>query len=549
MRSVWKKGCVCAAACLLSVATLWAQSEEEGAIDYNVVPAPQAVVPLQGAPFDLRSGMVIVYPKGNEKMRRNAEFLAEYLKQQSGIELVPSKAKTEKGAVTLSLGLKSASPDAYVISVNKAGIEIQGASESGVFYGIQTLRKAVPVAATGTLNFPPVLVVDQPRFRYRGGMLDTSRHFFPVDFIKKYIDLLALHNVNNFHWHLTDDQGWRFEVKAYPQLAAKASGRSETVIGRNTGKFDGQPYGEGCYYTQEQCKEIVAYAAERYINIIPEIDMPGHMLAALSVFPELGCTGGPYKVGRQWGVFDDVLCAGNPQTIEFIRTVLGELIKVFPSHYVHVGGDECPKVRWKACAKCQAKAQELGFTAGDHSIEEQLQSYIIRQAESFLNSKGRDIIGWDETLEGGLAPNATVMSWRGFSGGVEAARQHHNVIMTPTSHCYFDYYQAWNTEEEPLAIGGYLPVGKVYELEPMPSSLTDTEKDYIIGAQCNLWTEYILTPSHAEYMLLPRLGAMCEVQWTQPARKDYEDFRRRMPRMMKLYDKLGYNHAKQMYDK
>lgn len=547
MKSLWKRWGGCVAGCLLTV-TLYAQSEV-GAICYNVIPAPQAVVPVEGATFDVRSGMAVVYPKGNEKMRRNAQFLIDYLKQQSGVELIPVKGKADKVAVTLKLGLDSPNPDAYVVSVTREGIHIQGASESGVFYGIQMLRKAVPVAATGTLYFPQALIADQPRFSYRGTMLDTSRHFFPVDFIKKYIDMLALHNVNTFHWHITDDQGWRFEVKAYPELPVKGARRTETVIGRNTGKFDGKPYGEGCYYTQEQCKEIVAYASERYINIIPEIDMPGHMLAALSVLPELGCTGGPYEVGKQWGVYDDVLCAGNPKTIEFIRTVLGEVIKVFPSHYVHVGGDECPKVRWKACPKCQAKAQELGFTPGKHSVEEQLQSYVIRQAENFLNANGRDMIGWDETLEGGLAPNATVMSWRGFSGGVEAARQHHNVIMVPTSHCYFDYYQAWNTDNEPLAIGGYVPVGKVYELEPMPTSLTDAEKEYIIGTQCNLWTEYVLTPSHAEYMLLPRLAAMSEVQWTQPSRKDYEDFRRRMPRMMKLYDRLGYNYCKQIYDK
>lgn len=547
MSYIFKRWSMTAAACLVAVA-LSAQSDE-GTVCYNVIPAPQAVAPVQGATFDVRAGMAVVYPKGNEKMRRNAEFLTAYLKEQSGIELVPVKGKSAQAAVTLSLGLDNPNPDAYMISVNGDGIVIQGASESGVFYGIQTLRKAVPVAATGTIYFPRVLIADQPRFAYRGGMLDTSRHFFSVDFVKKYIDLLALHHINNFHWHLTDDQGWRFEVKAYPELTAKGAKRTETVIGRNTRKFDGTPYGEGCYFTQEQCKEIVAYAAERYINVVPEIDMPGHMLAALSVFPHLGCTGGPYEVGRQWGVFDDVLCAGNPATLEFIRTVLGELIKVFPSHYIHVGGDECPKVRWKACAKCQAKAQELGFVAGEHSVEDQLQSYVIREAEKFLNANGRDMIGWDETLEGGLAPNATVMSWRGFSGGVEAARQHHSVIMTPTSHCYFDYYQAWNTENEPLAIGGYLPVGKVYELEPVPSSLTDKEKEYIIGAQCNLWTEYITSPSQAEYMLLPRMAAISEVQWTQPDRKNYEDFRARMPRLMKLYERLGYNYSRHIFDK
>lgn len=529
--------------CALCLPTM--QTFGENADFQHVIPRPLSIVALAGGSFNITSGMAVTYPKGNEKMAQNAGFLCEYLKTQTGVELVPVKGKAEKTAVRLSLGLANPNKDAYLITVTEEGIHIQGATESGVFYGIQTLRKAIPAENSPILQIPFTVVTDQPRFSYRGSMLDTSRHFFPVDFIKKYIDILALHNINTFHWHITDDQGWRFEVKRYPELAIQGSKREQTVIGRNTGKFDGTPYEPG-YYTQKECREIVAYAAERYINIIPEIDMPGHMLAALSVYPELGCTGGPYKVGQQWGVFDDVLCAGNPQTVEFIRNVLGELIKVFPSPYIHVGGDECPKTRWKACPKCQAKAKELGFTAGKHSVEEQLQSYIIHEAEAFLNKHGRNIIGWDETLEGGLAPNATVMSWRGFEGGVEAARQHHKVIMTPTSHCYFDYYQSQDTQHEPLAIGGFVPVSKVYALEPMPSVLTDEEQQYIIGAQANLWAEYILTPEHVEYMLLPRLGAMSEVQWTQPAAKNYENFLGRIPYLMKLYDRYGYNYARHL---
>lgn len=545
MINISKKLGGCLAGMMLALC-VYGQSAQQG-VDYRVVPLPQSVLPIQGGSFQIASGMTVSYPKGNKKMQRNAAFLVDYLKQISGIELSPMNGKNNRVAITLSLGLQNPNKDAYQIVVTDKGIYIQGASESGVFYGIQTLRKSIPVATVSTINFPQVVVSDQPRFSYRGSMLDTSRHFFPVDFIKKYIDLLTLHNINNFHWHITDDQGWRFEVKRYPELAAKGSKRTETVIGHNTGKFDGIPY-EG-FYTQEDCKEIVRYAAERYINIIPEIDMPGHMLAALSVFPELGCTGGPYEVEKTWGVFDDVLCAGNPKTIEFIHNVLAELIKIFPSHYIHVGGDECPKTRWKSCPKCQAKAKELGFSEkGGHTVEEQLQSYIIREAEKYLNQHGRDMIGWDETLEGGLAPNATVMSWRGFEGGVQAARQNHDVIMSPTSHCYFDYYQSTEKQTEPMAIGGYLPVHTVYNFEPVPSILTDAQKQHIIGAQCNLWTEYILDGKQVEYMLLPRMSAMSEVQWTQANRKNYDDFLVRVPHMTAIYDKLGYNYGKHLFD-
>lgn len=533
-----------AAACILWLPASATTGEET---DFQqVIPRPLSVTSLPGGTFTLRSGMTVSYPKGNKAMARNATFLTEYVQTQTGVKLMPIKGRTEKSGIRLTLGLDNPNREAYIITVNERGIGIQGASEAGVFYGIQALRKALPATATEKISVPYAVVTDQPRFAYRGSMLDCSRHFFPVDFIKKYIDLLAMHNINTFHWHITDDQGWRFEVKKYPQLAKDGSRREQTVIGHNTGRFDGKPYEPG-FYTQKECRDIVAYADERHVTVIPEIDMPGHMLAALSVRPDLGCTGGPYKVGQQWGVYDDVLCAGNPQTVEFIRDVLGELIGVFPSTYIHVGGDECPKTRWKSCPRCQARAQELGFTsAGRHSVEEQLQSYLIHEAEAFLNKHGRNMIGWDETLEGGLAPNATVMSWRGFEGGMEAARQHHKVIMTPTSHCYFDYYQTQNLQNEPLSIGGFVPLSKVYTLEPVPDILSEEEKGYIIGAQANLWTEYVLTPEHVEYMLLPRLSAMCEVQWTHPTAKDYKNFRNRLSRMKELYSRYGYNCAPHM---
>ena len=405
----------------------------------------------------------------------------------------------------------------------------------------------MPIALGADVALPAVEIKDAPRFGYRGAHFDVSRHFFTIDEVKTYIDMLALHNMNRLHWHITDDQGWRLEIKKYPKLTEIGSQRSGTVIGRNSGEYDNTPYGG--FYTQEQAKEIVDYAAERYITVVPEIDLPGHMLAALAAYPELGCTGGPYEVWRQWGVADDVLCAGNDQVLKFLEDVYGELIEIFPSEYIHVGGDECPKVRWEKCPKCQARIKALGLKSDkNHSKEVRLQSFVINHIEKFLNDHGRQIIGWDEILEGGLAPNATVMSWRGESGGIEAAKQKHDVIMTPNTYLYFDYYQAKDTENEPFGIGGYLPMERVYSYEPMPASLTPEEQQYIKGVQANLWTEYIATFSHAQYMVLPRWAALCEVQWSTPDKKNYEDFLSRLPRLIKWYDAEGYNYAKHVFD-
>ena len=357
----------------------------------------------------------------------------------------------------------------------------------------------------------------------------------------------ALHNMNRLHWHITDDQGWRLEIKKYPKLTEIGSNRTETVIGRNSGEYDGKPYGG--FYTQKQAKEIVEYAAERYITVVPEIDLPGHMQAALAAYPELGCTGGPYEVWRQWGVSEDVLCAGNDQVLKFLEDVYGELIEIFPSEYIHVGGDECPKVRWEKCPKCQARIKTEGLKADkNHTAEDRLQSYCMTRIEEFLNSKGRQIIGWDEILEGDVAPNATVMSWRGMEGGIKAAQLGHDVIMTPTSFCYFDYYQTADTKDEPLGIGGYVPIEKVYSLEPVPAVLTEEQSKHILGAQANLWTEYIHSSEHVEYMVLPRMAALAEVQWTQPEKKDFKDFTKRLARLMKFYQRDGFNYAKHVFD-
>lgn len=515
--------------------------------NYEVVPMPLEINTTQQASFLLKSGVTIYYPAGNEKMQRNAEFLASYVKAQTGIELQVQAGEGGKGGIVLQLGLANDNPEAYQLKVDASQVVISSPSEAGVFYGIQTLRKAVDVAEGSNVELPAVEINDQPRFGYRGMMLDVGRHFFSMDEIKTYIDMMALHNINRFHWHLSEDQGWRIEIKKYPKLTEIGSMRKETVIGHNSGKYDGKPYGG--FYTQEQAKEIVAYAAERYITVIPEIDLPGHMQAALAAYPELGCTGGPYEVWTQWGVSDNVLCAGNDQTIQFIKDVLAEIVEIFPSEYIHVGGDECPKVKWSTCPKCQARIKALGLKSDNkHTKEERLQSYVIHEAEEFLNSKGRKMIGWDETLEGGLAPNATVMSWRGEAGGIEAAKQHHDVVMTPNTYLYFDYYQSKDTETEPMAIGGYLPIERVYSYEPMPKSLSPEEQKYIVGVQANLWTEYIPDFKQVQYMVLPRMAALSESQWCAPEKKNYEAFLQRVSRLVNIYAKNGWNYATHIFD-
>ena len=514
--------------------------------DYGIIPLPQEVSMVNGSSFVLTPSTSIIYPEGNDLLKQAGEFLASYIKEATGYA---PKVGTDKSSkpIHLSVDKSISNPEGYRLTVTPEGIEIAGASEAGVFYGVQTLRKSIPAVAEGmNIELPAVTINDYPRFAYRGMHLDVSRHFFPADSIKKYIDILALHNMNTLHWHLTDDQGWRIEIKKYPELTTIGSQRKETVIGRNSGEYDGKPYGG--FYTQDEIRDVIAYAKERFVTIIPEIDLPGHQQAALAAYPDLGCTGGPYEVWTQWGISDDVICAGNDKAMQFLEDVLSEVIDLFPSEYIHIGGDECPKVRWKTCPKCQARIKAEGIKGDQkHSAEEYLQSYVISRMEKFVESKGRHIIGWDEILEGGLAPNATVMSWRGVDGGIEAAKQHHNVIMTPNTYLYFDYYQSTDTENEPLAIGGYLPLERVYSLEPT-AGIPDEYKKYVIGVQANLWTEYIPTFSQVEYMVMPRMAALAEVQWTDPSKKEYQSFLPHLVRMTKLYDRLGYNYAKNIFD-
>ena len=539
---------------------------------YEVVPEPQSIEMGEGF-YLLDKGCKIVWQdasgdaSADECMARNASFLQQYLSDATGIkpEIVPaSSAGDTRNAILLGTvpaetsGLAEGDSmrvsESYELDINEGGIRITGHSPAGVFYGIQTLRKIISAprndgGASGmSVRIACGTVKDMPRFQYRGMHFDVARHMFPMDFLKRYIDLLALHNINVFHWHISDDQGWRIEIKSRPELTEKGAYRSGTVIRKEWGTSDGIPYGG--YYTQEEARELVRYAAERYITVIPEIDMPGHMLAALAAYPELGCTGGPYEVWTRWGVADDVLCVGKEETFDFLEDVFTEIMDIFPSKYIHIGGDECPKVRWESCPVCQAKIAQLGLKDdAEHTAEEKLQSYAVERMEKFINSKGRSIIGWDEILQGGLAPNATVMSWTGTEGGRIAALSGHDVIMVPASYFYLNFHQSDDVENEPFGIGGYVPIEKTYSFDPIPDDLKGKdEARHIIGVQANLWTEYIKTEEHAEYMLLPRLAAVSEVQWTAQEKRDFDDFSRRLRNLVPLYDLYGCNYALRIFD-
>ena len=509
--------------------------------NYNVVPLPKSVVMAKGLPFNLTNATTIVYEGTNPEMKRNARFLSEYIQQASGIKTaVLDKRDKKAAAIVLTIDPKVAGAEAYRLSVNNKQVTIAASTPAGVFYGIQTLRKSLPVQTTGeAITLPAVTVADAPRFGYRGMMLDCARHFFPLSFVKKFIDILAMHNMNVFHWHLTEDQGWRLEIKSHPELTAKSSMRSGTVIGHNATVDDSIPHGG--FYTQQEAREIVEYARQRHITVIPEIDMPGHMLAALAAYPELGCTGGPYEVGHRWGVYKDVLCLEKESTYKFVQDVIDEVVEIFPAKYFHIGGDESPTVMWEKCPKCLQKAKD------ENTDIKHLQQYFTNRVEKYLNGKGKSIIGWDEILEGKINQSATIMSWRGVEPGLKAAKQGHDVIMTPSSHVYFDHYQAKDTKHEPDAIGGCSPVDKVYSYEPLPDTLSAEAKSRIKGVQANLWTEYIPFTTQAEYMVLPRMAALAEVQWTPVAKKNFDDFSKRALRLSDLYDRYGYQYARHLW--
>lgn len=509
--------------------------------DYQVVPLPQTIGLQKGESFVLSAKTTISCASADPQLQRNAEFLRDYVREYTGINLtiVP-----KKGDIVLALNKKIKEKEGYVLQVSKKQVTISGQTPAGVFYGIQTLRKSLKPNVS-EIHLPAVVITDAPRFGYRGMMLDCARHFFPVETVKQFIDMMAMHNMNTFHWHLTDDQGWRIEIKKYPKLTEIGSKRDMTVIGRNSGIYDSIPYGG--YYTQEDAKEILRYATERYITVIPEIDMPGHMLGALAAYPEMGCTGGPYKVWRTWGISDEVLCLANERTYTFCQDVLREIMDIFPSKYIHIGGDETPTTSWKKCPRCQALAKSEGVDI------EHLQGVFTNRIEKYVNAQGRRIIGWDELMTSpSLQQSATIMSWRGAKPGEQAAKKGHDVIMSPTDYAYFDYYQTKETDNkwsEPLLIGGNLPIEKTYSFEPVADPNDKEAASHILGVQANLWTEYIAYPSLMQYQVLPRMAALSEVQWMSPEKKNFEQFRERAKSVRSLYDLYRYTYSKRLWNK
>lgn len=505
-----------------------------------IIPNPQAQI-IQLGYFTISSNTQLI---ADEYFKLSSSFLKNFIENGSSIRLNKDKSESK-----ISFQFDSTiEKEGYHLKISENDIIISAQTDIGAFYAVQTLRQLLPPAfesqtfEDNQIHLQAQEIEDAPQFVYRGMHLDVGRHFFPVAFIKKYIDMLALLKMNTFHWHLTEDQGWRIEIKKYPKLQEVAAWRDETLIGHYNDiphQFDGKKYGG--FYTQEEVKEIVAYASARHITVIPEIEMPGHSQAAIAAYPHLGCTGENPGVAKLWGVFEDIYCP-KEETFTFLEDVLDEVLELFPSEYIHIGGDEAPKTRWKNCESCQALIKKEGL-----KDEHELQSYFITRMEKYLNSKGRQIIGWDEILEGGLAPNATVMSWRGVEGAVAAAKQGHKVIMTPTSHCYFDYYQSEN-DTEPLAIGGFLPLEKVYHFNPIPEGLTAEESQFVMGAQGNLWTEYMKDEKQVEYMAFPRAIALSEVLWTSEEHRNYEDFVKRLEHFQKRIDLLNVNYANHLYE-
>lgn len=514
----------------------------------GIIPVPVSMTPGKGY-FRITAKSSLLVSTDDKAVKDIALLLNNHLKEFYHFSnlSVESGQIAKKGSIILKLDKEcGVKPEGYKLSITKESIEICSADPNGLFYGVQTLFQMMPPEkkALSKIKIKSVEIEDYPRFSWRGLHLDVCRHFMPKEFIFKYLDYMAIHKLNTFHFHLTDDQGWRIEIKKYPLLTEIGSVRSETLVGRYSKEnavYDGTPHSG--YYTQEDIREIVKYAADRYITVVPEIEMPGHALAALSAYPELGCTGGPYKSATKWGVFDDVMCAGKESTFNFLEGVIDEVISLFPSTFIHVGGDECPKVRWHDCPLCQQRMKEESL-----ADEHQLQSYFVQRMERFINGKGRKIIGWDEILEGGLAPNAAVMSWRGEEGGISAAGQQHYVVMTPGSHCYLDHYQG-DKETEPLAIGGFTPLEKIYGYEPVPAALSAENARFVMGAQGNVWTEYMASPAHVEYMVYPRAAALSEVLWSPKESRDYPSFMKRMKTMVKRYRSIGLNYCPNEFSK
>ena len=519
--------------------------------DYNVIPQVQNLSVKDGDVYVFDSSRKLVYD--NQDSRRSLELFAQDLEELVGIRpsVAAGTSEDAKGNVYFTLGLQDGRKEAYSIDVSSDGILVRAVAPEGIYRATRTLLKSVGTEKTSSVEFPSAEVSDWPRFGYRGLMLDVSRHFSDVEMVKRTIDMLALHQLNIFHWHLTDDQGWRIEIKSHPELTEIGAWRDDTVVGRYLGGTDYPTDGKrhGGFYTQEQIREIVAYAKERYIEIIPEIDLPGHTSAVLAAYPQLGCEDKEYKVANRWGVIRDVLCAGNPASLDLFKDIMDEVCDLFPGKYIHLGGDECVKDRWKVCPKCQKKIRELGLKDGSrYSKEDYLQSWFMGEVASFVQSKGKRVIGWDEILEGVPMDDSVIMSWRGTEGGITAARMGHDVVMTPTSDMYFDQSQTLASQLEEIPVGGFINVMKVYSYEPLPASLTPEQQKHILGCQANVWCEYMPEERIRQYQMLPRLAALSEVQWTMPERKNYKDFLKRLPKMLSIYDHYGYNYAKHIFD-
>lgn len=512
--------------------------------DYRVVPLPDEINGIKSADFRLTEQCLINYPTGNREMERNASMLSQYIEELTGLHLSTRptlNAKDRIGNISLLIDPKVDNDEGYSILITTKGIEISGQSPAGVFFGMQMLRKSLPIAMAKEILMPAAQIKSSPRFGYRGMHLDCVRHFFSVETVKRYIDIMALHGMNRLHWHLTDDQGWRVEIKKYPRLAEVGGWRNGTILGHNSPVNDGIRYGG--YYTQDQIRDIVRYAADRYITIIPEIDMPGHMVAALTAYPELGCTGGPYEVWGMWGVHDDILCVGKDHTLEFVKDVLNEVMELFPSDYIHIGGDESPRVRWQECPLCQQRIRDEGIRAeGKQSAEARLQGWFTTQIQHYLAQHGKRIIGWDELLGCAVDTTATIMSWTGAEPGARGAMLGHDVIMTPNTPMYFDHYQTKSYWNEPTAFGGCATLKMVYDFEPVASNLPADKRRHILGVQANLWTEYVTCEPQIQYQVLPRMAALAELQWLQPEEKNYDDFKARLPRLVEMYKHYNWTY-------
>lgn len=496
--------------------------------DVNIIPKPLKLVQKSGY-FEINSGTTIVY--NQEDIGYLGDFLNDFLRENYAFTLSKQQATDyTPGSIYFRL-TPEAEDESYQVTISSELITIAG-SEAGLFYGLQSLKQLMPPERTDAIRIPQLDIQDTPRFGYRGAMLDVARYFFSVDEVKRFIDLMAFYKLNTFHWHLTEDAGWRIQIDKYPLLTHVGAWRRGTQSNHDPASFDRLPHGG--YYTKEQMRDVVAYASKRNITIIPEFDMPGHTLTVLAAYPEYSCTGGPFKVLENWGIQEDVLCAGKEETYEFIQDVLDEMLEIFPSEVIHIGGDEAPKNRWKLCPDCQAKMKKENL-----QNEEELQSYFVKRVGTYLQSKGRKMMGWDEILEGGLAPNAMVMSWRGEEGGIEAARMGHEVVMAPNVFLYLDYYQGV-PEEEPLNIWGDVPLRRVYEYEPFTSQIPAENHKYIVGLQGNLWMEYIHSLPKLDYMAFPRIAAVAEVGWSDP-NKDFNDFQSRLSHNLRWLDKKGVN--------